>query len=64
MKKDYSVLLFQLEFPEDGQSIWSKHRKLSSYQLNQENRIILLRHLEISTEKCPYSDIELWMNIL
>ena len=45
MKKDYTVLLIQLDrnlasdvstrcsFPEDDQSIWSKRRKLSSYQV-------------------------------
>ena len=45
MKKDYSVLLFQLDrnlasdvltrcsCPVDGKSIWSKRRKLSFYQV-------------------------------
>ena len=43
MKKDHSILLIQLDgnlasdvstrFPEDGQSIWSKRRKLSSHQV-------------------------------
>ena len=42
VKKDYTVLLIQL----DG--------NLAPIKLNQENRIISL-HLQSSTEKCPYA---------
>ena len=57
MKKDYTVLLIQLDgnLASDVSTRCSgRSQGMVPIKFNQENRVIFL-HLQSSTEKCPYN---------